>query len=300
MGRRLFEKADDVSDRVRYPLALYGGGTIGPQQTATITLGGGLPDEVWFDRRLRSMIEDQIVDMALDVPGMVLRIAEELEMRMPVWCLIRTLRRSLFPSTPEGQPGDFDVIIGEAKGRLISLERLALVECKLGKVRSTDAAPKYASGRGTNQVANAVTLGFDQVLLLHFLVRDPVERSLNQAAWADAADNAKFTRQMERVDGALAADDDDPPYGAMIIGWGHINGVNPALAGAFSPVPLRKAPMLSRDRARERRAELKQNLRRLLPESRPVHPFFRFCQKCDTEDLFGCDRASRLLCDSHR
>src|SRR4051812_45160078 len=125
-------------------------------------------------------------------------------MQMPVWCLVRTLRRSLFPSAPEGQPGDFDVIIGEAKGKLISLERLALVECKLGKVRSTDAAPKYASGRGTNQVANAVALGFDQVLLLHFLVRDPNERSVDQAAWADAADNAKFTRQMERVDGALA------------------------------------------------------------------------------------------------
>lgn len=300
MGRRLFDKADDVSDRVIYPLALYGGGTLGPHRTASIMIGGASPGADPSNRQLRAETEDRIVDAALDIPGMVLSIAEHLTLRMPVWCLLRTPRRTLFPSVPDGQPGDFDVIMGEiVDGRFIGLERLALIECKLGKVRSADAMPKYASGRGTTQVRGALDLGFDQILLLHFLVRDPTERTANQAPWADSADSAKFARQMERVDGVLTREDEDGPYGSMIIGWGHIAGVDPAIAGAFSPVPLRKAPMLTRDRARERRLELAQNLRRLFPDSRPAERFYGRCERCGTAKIFGADRVAALHCDRH-
>jgi hypothetical protein len=221
-------------------------------------------------------------------------------MTMPIWCLVRTPRRVLFPSSPNSQPGDFDLIVGEARDTFVSLERLALLECKLGKVRSGEDLPKYASGRGTTQMAGACELGFDQLVLLHFLVRDPATRTADQAAWADAADAANFSRTMNRMNSALALRAEGQPYGAMMIGWGHIHGVDPELSGAFSPVRLWDPPLIPRDRARASRIELENNLRRLLPERRPVRPFFRFCDACGTADVFGADVASIKACERHR
>lgn len=304
MAQRLFERADDVSDRVIVPMHLYGAGTFTSTSGQSISINiGGRSHANLNDRRLLKMIEDEIVDTFLRLPSAQVLLSEQFEMgRDRIWCLVRAERRVLLPSSPAGDIGEFDIIVGRIVDDYVDLSTLGLVECKVAKTQALTnerraKLPKYSSGWGTRQLEAARELGFDFLLAGHFLVRPPSDGP--DQSWSAAADASNFRREAERLYGLMEKQVPEPAHGLLAIGWGHVSGADPRLSGVLMPMELWKSPRQART-ANVLRTELQQSLRRLIPSRRPAARFFRFCEKCGTADLFSSDDAFVLRCAKHR
>lgn len=298
----IFEK--NAHGRSLVPMHLSVRKTIGPGQTANIVMGA--PSEVWSDRRLRDMKEGEVAALVLDTPSAA-QVLHEMTglMSSRMWCLLQTPRARLLPSSPSGVPGDFDAICGEVRDGVVDLGRLVSVEFKLAKAKQSGDDIKFASGWGQRQAHEASLLGFDQTVLMHFLVREPQARSAGRAPWADAADASTFRVDMERMAGRLAKDElghGVAPYGVALVGLGHAEGVDPADSMALTPVPLSVPsfrPFWYRETARAARREIARSLRALLPERMPASRFFGFCDRCGGF-LAGADAESVGRCRRHR
>jgi hypothetical protein len=299
---QIFER--DKHGRSLVPMHLTVRKAIGPGESTDIVMGA--PNEVWSDRRLRDMKEAEVASLVLDTPSAT-QVIHEMTGLMPsrMWCLLQTPRVRLLPSSPSGVPGDFDAICGEVRDGVVDLSRLVSVEFKLAKAKQSGDDIKYASGWGQRQAHEASLLGFDQAVLIHFLVRDPQARSGQQAPWADAADASTFRGEMERMAGRLAKDElghGDAPYGVALVGLGHAEGVDPADSMALTPVPLSVPsfrPFWYREATRAARREIERSLRTLLQERMPASRFFGFCVRCGSL-VAGADVASVARCRSHR
>jgi hypothetical protein len=252
------------------------------------------------------MTEAEVASLVLDTPS-ASKVVSDMTGILPgrMWCFLQAPRERLLPTSPRGVPGDFDAIFGEIRGGRVDVRRLVSVEFKLAKAIKSGRDVRYASGWGQHQAREACLLGFDQVVLMHFLVRAPQAPNGTQAPWADAADASTFTVEMERMAGRLAKGELDgggAPYGVALIGLGHMAGVDPADSMAMTPVPISIPsfrPYWYRDMARARRLELERTLRELLPERMPASPFFGFCAKCG-DFIAGADAASVARCRAHR
>lgn len=297
----IFEIGPD--GRARIPMHLSARKIVRPGETTSIVMGA--PNDAWSDRRLRDMREAEVASLVFDTPSAAQVIQEMTGISMNrMWCLLQTPRSRLIPSSPSDVPGDFDAICGEIQQGFISLEQLVSIEFKLAKAKRSGEDIKYASGWGQRQARGASLLGFDQVVLMHLLVRDPHPRSIDQAPWADAADAATFRVDMERIAGRLAKgelEDGKAPYGVALIGLGHAEGVDPADSMALTPVPLSMPPIRPysyQTASREARREIERSLRKLLPERMPAARFFGFCATCGAI-AGGADAASVARCRAH-
>jgi hypothetical protein len=304
MAKRLFERADSDSDRVFLPMHIYGGGVFtSGVRTQSINIGGRNIDNLFSDRRLSRMVENEVVDAFLNLPSAQVILATQFDMpREKIWCLVRAERRTMLPLSPVGEIGEFDIIVGRIIDDYVDLSTLGLVECKLAKTQASATEhstkmPKYSSGWGTTQLGAARGLGFDFLLAAHFLVRPPSE--VPDQSWSSAADAANFRREAERLHGMMEARETNPFYGVVAIGWGHVVGADPRISGALTPMQLWKSPRLERPNNRCR-ADIERALRQLIPERRPAARFFRFCERCRTAVVFASDDASRLRCDACR
>lgn len=307
MSRRLYEPADEepgaAPGAVRVEMHIYGGGVFTAQrQSMSINIGARNADDPISDDELIEMNEDRAVDTFLAVPSAAHILSRQFGfIGERIWCLVRAPRRVLVPSSPDGKPGDFDLIVGRIVDDWVDVSTLGLVEFKIAKTSSsphetTAAVPKYASGRGTKQVETACDLGFDYVLLAHLLVRDP--NALWDGTWADAANAANFRRDTERVYGALEQREPDPGYGVVVIGWGQAAGANPRFTGAMTPTVLWQTPR--NNRRHTHRAEIERQLRLLIPDRRSAAPYFRFCDRCDAAAVFDTQDPSVVRCPTHR
>ncbi|HEY4244623.1 MAG TPA: hypothetical protein VGM88_32640 [Kofleriaceae bacterium] len=297
MSKPLFERADEESDRVLIPTHLYGNSrfTRGVR-TKQVNMGGRSSDDIRSDRAIHRMVEDEVVDAFLSTVSAQLVLAEQFGLDgQNLWCLVRTERRILLPSAPTGDIGEFDLIVGRVTDGHVDLSVLALVECKLGKLR--EGKQKFGSGWGTTQLHAARDLGFDYLLAMHFILAPPSVGS--DHSWSGALTAAHFPSEIGRHFGSMKAREADPPFGVVCVGWGQVDGADPLLSGVICPVPLWEAPRL-RPSQDGHRAEIKKSLRDLIPEARPAARFFRFCVKCRTRDLISSDDASVLCCESCR
>lgn len=225
MAKRLFERADSDSDRVFLPMHIYGGGVFtSGVRTQSIDIGGRNIDNLFSDRRLSRMVENEVVDAFLNLPSAQVILATQFDMpREKIWCLVRAERRTMLPLSPVGEIGEFDIIVGRIIDDYVDLSTLGLVECKLAKTQASATEhstkmPKYSSGWGTTQLSAARGLGFDFLLAAHFLVRPPSE--VPDQSWSSAADAANFRREAERLHGMMEARETNRSTGS----WRSVGG----------------------------------------------------------------------------
>lgn len=186
---------------------LFGGGFVAPGQSVPINIGGRNAEDLWCDQVLRKLDEDPVVDAFLGLPPGPMIFGHEFGFAGErLWCLVRAPRQALVPSDPGPgrKPGDFDVIVGRIVDEVIDLSVLGLVECKVGRAITKDDSPDVRyNGWGTEQASDAALLGFDYVLLAHFLVRDPAPGP--GLTWSAAADAANFRPEIDRMHGRAVA-----------------------------------------------------------------------------------------------
>lgn len=256
---------------------------------------GGHPGTA--DRHLFDHPENLIVDSSLKNEIILYFYASQAGFAPGAcWFLIGDKRHELLPRHREGKPGDFDIIVGPVRGGILCFDNLGEIEVKIRKVDADGRPKSTASGSGTKQGYGAAEVGFDRVLLLHLLVREPSDVPPGCARSWSAMHNADFGHPMRATANLVrkATAGRPMPFGYAQMGISQIPGTDPSLSGGLSVVPVEPPPVRPlnhRDDVRQRRVELEHQLGRLLGERRPAERFFRRCDRCGR--LFGLPTVSR-------
>lgn len=234
----------------------------------------GKPDETATTPE--SIAEAEMIRIAIAKQPVREALAEALGIIQPVWMLTGETRARIFPDDPDGKPGDFDIIVGLLESGRPSLATLGMVEIKRSPVRADGRAKSPPSGLGTTQARNGARLGFDRVLLTHFVLGpdEALRTSPGKAAIPEHyAVVERLVKNIRRSDKAGPG----RKYGTLVVEWARARGASIERTGSVSFFLGDRTPKLTPDR--EVRAVLEAHLRAALP-SEGCPPYLWRCERC--------------------
>lgn len=223
--------------------------------------------------------EADLVRIATGNRGIREALSEALGLGANVWMLVGEQRARVFPADKHGKPGDFDIIVGELRDDGVpSFAQLALVEVKRSPVHPEGRRKSRPSGLGTTQARGASKLGFDLVLLMHFVLGpdESIRTPVDKATLPEHADAVHaVVRDVRRADDSGIR----RPYGLMVVEWARGRGARLEHTGALAFTLGFPAHRLRVD-AHQRRL-LEAHLRLLLP-ARACPGLLFVCGRCGT------------------
>lgn len=234
----------------------------------------GKPDETAPSPE--SIAEGEMLRIAMTKEPLREALAEALGFVEPVWMLLGEARARIFPNDPDGKPGDFDIIVGPLRNGRPLLDPLGMIEVKRSPVRADGKAKSRPSGLGTTQARCGAMLGFDRVLLVHFVLGpdESVRTPRGKVAIPEHYD------VVQRVVKTIRREDPIGPgrrYGTLVVEWARARGTSIERTGAVSFLLGDTTPRLAPNR--ERRDALDAHLRGALPpENCP--PYLWRCERC--------------------
>lgn len=228
-----------------------------------------------------SIIEQDLVRIAMSKEPVREAFAEALGIFEPVWMLLGEDRRRIFPDDPVEKPGDFDIIAGPLRDGRPALDTIAMVEVKRSPVRADGKPKSRPSGLGTTQARVGASLGFDRVLLAHFVVGpdESLRTPQGRVAFPEHRDVAERVLKTIRREDVLGPGRN---YGTLVVEWARARGSNIKRTGSVAFLLGDSTPRLVAPA--ERRATLAAHLRAVLPTDN--------CPTC----LWRCDACQRLPC----
>ncbi len=203
-------------------------------------------------------------------------IAEALGFGEPVWMLLGEARARIFPDDPDGKPGDFDIMVGPLRDGRPALAPLGMVEVKRSPVRADGKPKSRPSGLGTTQARGGALLGFDRVLLAHFVL-GPDESIRTPPGKVAIPEHYEVVDRI--VKNIRRADPLGPGrrYGTLVVEWARARASSIERTGAVSFLLGDSAPRLTP--THDRRQLLDAHLRAVLPRE-DCPPYLWRCDVC--------------------
>lgn len=163
------------------------------------------------------------------------------------WVMIHTKTKKLLKGWVDKKPGDIDIIVGNIVNDALSMDNLLAIEVKIRKISSKDKLISFSSGRGTTQATNLPKVGFNKVLLLHVLVRDPKEVPENAHPNWNIMVNTSFFNYYKACENQIVnfIKENDSSFGYAWIGLGQAHGRNYFERGGVSHRMPIKPPEIS-------------------------------------------------------
>lgn len=181
--------------------------------------------------------EKFIIDILFKSPDPLSSILDRIGYDYPkCWVMIHTKTRNLVPRWGDQKPGDIDIIVGSIVDDELSLENLLAIEVKIRKITSQDKLNSFPSGRGTTQAAGLSKLGFNKVILLHVLLRDPKEVPEDAHPNWNIMVNTSFFDFYKACENQIVdfIKENDSYFGYAWIGLGQVHGRSYSESGGVS------------------------------------------------------------------
>lgn len=204
------------------------------------------------DKTLFQLKERPIVESLFKPPYPMQGILKSMKINYPYcWIVTNLDTKLLLPNWTLQTPGDIDIIAGNINNDKIDLSTIIAIQVKVRRIKLDGTLKKFATGVGRSQSENTALMGFDQVLLLHILVRDPKEYSAPEHQNASWINNSNFLQYID-VNVTLIKqyflEKGKINFGYGWLGWGQVFGRKFGHAGGYSFKVVYPAPILSTSR----------------------------------------------------
>lgn len=177
------------------------------------------------------------------------------------------------------KPGDVDMIAGNMKDKLVSLDYIVGVQVKIRKVEAFGKLRPFPSGTGTKQAHYTALMGFDRTMLYHLIVREPQPVSDGIAPSWNPIINSDFinaTKACSRITKERLKKKGKLSFGYGLIGWGQAYCEEWQNCGGFFDEiviepPFR--PLQDNMNVEKSRRSLKESLKNLFTEEVTSVPY---------------------------
>lgn len=187
-------------------------------------------DKIEF-KNLYAEDEPFIVQKLLEGPYVIESLLKQLGIKSPnCWAITNIKSNDILPSWGNKVPGDIDIIAGNIniEEQTWDFENMLAIQVKARRVTLDDELKSFASGIGRSQSIGTLKMGFERVLLLHVLVRDPKEfgpEDHPNAPWIINSDFSKFEKANENLIIEYSKNN-DITFGYGWLAWGQVYGKN--------------------------------------------------------------------------
>lgn len=205
---------------------------------------------------LHTTPEEQLVDLSLEYPTMVMysplaRIFLDLGVSFPnCWIGVRMKTDLLKESLPSGFdfdkhkiPGDLDIIGGSLVNGMLSDDIIGIEIKRFRYMYSADKQSwivKNPDSYGRKQARGYSFLGFDKIMLCHFVVAEPDNNPDYNLHLLNASIIGDGIRALRKKRIKINPDD---PFGYCIVGWSQVPHRDPLYAGSLpGPDTVKTAP----------------------------------------------------------